>query len=166
MYKVEQLDENTIKLTKLNINKDNYDEKKLDNGDILLVKKQKIIITGFFEFNNIKNQYSFNNSNIISCSINQECIVDKLKYKSILNYIYSNLIKDGVKIIKHSVLNISTIKKQTEDFYYIEDLGISIQGVDANRCLYEIINQCSLNNIHITILIGLVDDTRIEIILE
>ena len=165
MYKVEQINENTIKLTKMNINKDNYDEKILNDNEILLIKKNKITLTGFFEFNTVRNKYSFNNSKILSCSVNQSNEY-KLKYKSILNYIYSNIIKDGTKIIKNSILNISTIEKNAEGFYYIEDLGISIQGADANKCLYEIINQCSLNNINITILIELVDRTRIEIILN
>jgi len=44
-------------------------------------------------------------------------------------------------------LNIETIKKFDSDFYYLDKLGISVQGVDANKCLYEIINQCKKNNI-------------------
>ena len=132
MYKVEQINENTIKLTKMDINIDDYDEKILNDNEILLIKKNKIIVKGFFEFNNIRNTYSFNNSTILSCSINKSNEY-KLKYKSILNYIYLNIIKDGTKIIKNSILNISTIEKNTEDFYYIEDLGISIQVVDENK---------------------------------
>ncbi len=167
MYKVEQIYEDTIKLTKLSINRDEYDEQVLENGDILLIRKKIISINGFNEFNNIKNQYQISNSNILSCSINYYQTNDyKLKYKSILNYIYSNLIKDGVKIIKNSILNISTIKKETEGFYYLEDLGISIQGADATKCLNEIINQCHYNNIHITILIKLINGQRLEIKLE
>ena len=165
MYKVEQINENTIKLTKLNINKDDYEEKILNDDEILLIKKNKITLTGFFEFNTFRNKYSFNNSKILSCSINKSNEF-KLKYKPILNYIYSDIIKDGTKIIKNSILNISTIEKNIEGFYYIKDLGISIQGADANKCLYEIINQCSLNTINIKILIELIDRTRIEIILN
>ena len=166
MYKVEQINEDTIKLTKLTINNDEYDKQVLDNGDILLVRKQIIKINGFTEFNN-NNQYNLNNSNILSCVINYYETNDyRLKYKSILNYIYSNIIKDGVKIIRNSILNISTIKRETEGFYYMEDLGISIQGADANKCLHEIINQCHHNNIHITILIRLMNGSRIKIILE
>ena len=45
----------------------------------------------------------------------------------------------------------------------MEDLGISIQGADANKCLHEIINQCHFNNIHIHILIRLINGSRIEI---
>jgi hypothetical protein len=165
MYKVEHINEDTIKLTKLTINNNEYDKQVLENGDILLVRKQIIKINGFTEFNN--NQYNLNNSNILSCVINYYETNDyRLKYKSILNYIYSNIIKDGVKIIRNSILNISTIKRETEGFYYMEDLGISIQGADANKCLHEIINQCHHNNIHITILIRLMNGSRIKIILE
>jgi hypothetical protein len=167
MYKVEQINEDTLKLTKLNINKDEYDKQILENGDMLLVRKRIITINGFNEFNNLRNQYNLNNSNILSCVINYYQSNDyRLKYKSILNYIYSNIIKDGFKIIRNSILNISTIKKETEGFYYMEDLGISIQGVDSNKCLHEIINQCHFNNIHITILIRLMNGSRIEIKLE
>jgi hypothetical protein len=66
MYKVEQINENTIKLTKMNINKDDYDEKILNDNEILLIKKNKITLTGFFEFNTVRNKYSFNNSKILS----------------------------------------------------------------------------------------------------
>ncbi len=45
----------------------------------------------------------------------------------------------------------------------MEDLGISVQGADANKCLHEIINQCHVNNIHITILIRLMNSYRIKI---
>ncbi len=167
MYKVEQLDENTIKLTKLNINRDEYDKKVLENGDILLVKKNKIHINSYEEFNNIRTEYNLNNSNILSCIINYNQNDEyNLRYRSIINYIYTNIIKDGVKIIRNSIFNISTIKRETEGFYYIEELGISVQGADANKCLHEIINQCHHNNIHINILIRLINGQRIEIKLE
>ncbi len=47
MYKVEQINEDTIKLTKLTINNDEYDKQILENGNILLVRKQIIKINGF-----------------------------------------------------------------------------------------------------------------------
>lgn len=81
-----------------------------NNGDILLQKIQEVNID---KFNLIKN-YDFKKSNIISCSINNTEYT-KLKYKSILNYIYE-LIDDGVRIIKHTILNIKTIEKEDEGF--------------------------------------------------
>ena len=62
MYKVEQIDENTLKLTKLNISRDEYDKKVLENGDILLVRKNIIYLNGYDEYNNIRTQYNLNNS--------------------------------------------------------------------------------------------------------
>ena len=88
MYKVEYINEDTIKLSKLNINKEEYDKQVLENGDILLIRKKIIIINGFDEFNNVRNQYNINNSNILSCSINYyQSNEYRLKYRSILNYI-------------------------------------------------------------------------------
>jgi hypothetical protein len=63
-----------------------------------------------------------------------------------LNDIYYK-INNGSKIIKNTSINISTIKRDDQGFYYLDKLGISVQGVDANKCLYEIINQCNKNNI-------------------
>ena len=73
------------------------------------------------------------------------------------------IINDGTKIIKNSKLNIKTIKKLDEGFYYLEDLGISIQGVDSNKCLLEIINQCVENKISLIMKIKLNDETNINI---
>jgi hypothetical protein len=88
--------------------------------------------------------------------------ITKLKYKSILENIYK-IINDGIKIIKNSKLNIKTINKLDEGFYYLEDLGISIQGVDSNKCLLEIINQCIENEISLIMKIKLNDETNINI---
>jgi hypothetical protein len=45
----------------------------------------------------------------------------------------------------------------------LEDLGISIQGVDSNKCLLEIINQCIENEISLIMKIKLNDETNINI---
>jgi hypothetical protein len=36
------------------------------------------------------------------------------------------IINDGSKIIKNTKINIKTIKKLDEGFYYIDELGISV----------------------------------------
>ncbi len=56
-----------------------------------------------------------------------------------------NQINDGTKIIKNTKLNIKTIKKEDEGFYYLDNIGISVQGIDSNKCLNEIISQCMEN---------------------
>ena len=128
-----------------------------NNGDKLLKKITKIDIN---DVNDIK-KYDFRKSNILSCLLNDEEIT-KLKYKSILENIYK-IINDGTKIIKNSKLNIKTIKKLDEGFYYLEDLGISIQGVDSNKCLLEILNQCIENEISLIMKIKLNDETNVNI---
>jgi len=126
-----------------------YTIHKQKSGELLLKPIKKIIINKIDDLTN----YDFCFSQIISCSINDKSC-DKNRYKSILNDIYL-IINSGSKIIKHTSINISTIKRGDSGFYYIDELGISVQGVDANKCLYEIINQCNKNNIELKIHIEL-----------
>ncbi len=76
------------------------------------------------------------------------------------------IINDGSKIIKNTKINIKTIKKLDEGFTYIDDLGISIQGVESNKCLYEILHQSIENEINIKLQIKTFDNLIINIILE
>jgi len=149
-YKIIQLDNGNILLQKFIIDNINYTIIHKENGDKLLKK-----ITNITDINEIKN-YDYKKSIILECSVDNKEF-NKLKYKLILEEIYK-IINDGTKIIKNTKLNIKTIEKQDEGFYYLDNIGISIQGVDSNKCLYEIINQCIenkiklLNNITINIL--------------
>ena len=103
----------------------------------------------------IKKINTFINSEIIKCIINNiNC--DKLKYRTILNIIYE-IINDPIKIMSRTKLNIKLIEDKEKGFYYIEKLGISIQGCDSNKCLLEIINQCIENNIMISMEIKLIN---------
>ena len=79
-----------------------------------------------------------------------------------MKYIYDH-INDGSKIIKHSILNIKTVKKTDNGFQFIATLGISVQRVDSNKCLLEIIEQSTKNKIHISIRIQLLDNSIINI---
>ncbi len=79
-----------------------------------------------------------------------------------MDYIYK-IINDGAKIIKNTNLNIKTLEKNDSGFYYVEELGISIQGVDSNKCLYEIYNQCIENKIKIKLQIKTFDNNIINI---
>ena len=149
IYEVLNDDNNIITLRKKTINIDDYTVSENANGDIIL---QKIARIDIYDKKCITN-HDFKNSEISYCSIDG-ADVEKLKYNSILNTIYKK-INDGTTIIKHSVLNIKTIKKEDNGFYYIEGLGISIQRVDANKCIYEIITQCIENKINILMKIKL-----------
>ncbi len=74
-----------------------------------------------------------------------------------------SIIDNGVKIIKNTKLNIKTIKKEDEGFYYLENIGISVQGAENNKCLNEIINQCIINEIDIKMTIELSNKITIDI---
>ena len=126
-----------------------------ENGDLLLSKINIINITSI---DDIK-KYNFSNSIITKCIINNKCI-EKIKYKSILNNIYE-LMNNGVNIIKNTTLNIDTRARNDSGFYYLKNLGISIQEVDTNKCLYEIIHQCTNNNIILNITLN--DNKQIKI---
>ena len=156
-YKFTKLDNGDILLQKIIIDNVNYTVINKENGDKLLKKISNINIT---DIKDIK-EYDFKKSIILECLIeNKE--FNKLKYKSILEHIYK-IINDGTKIIKHTKLNIKTVKKEDEGFYYLDNIGISIQGVDSNKCLLEIINQCNENEIELSIKIKLIDDSTINI---
>ena len=156
IYKFINLDNDNILLKKIIIDNTQYIMIKKDNGDILLQKNINIT-----KIENIK-LYSFKKSIILECLINNKEF-NKLKYKSILEQIYK-LINDGSTIIKNTKLNIKTIKKEDEGFYYLDNIGISIQGVDSNKCLLEIINQCIENEIELSMKIKLIDDITINIL--
>ena len=140
-----------------NTNYRNYTIINKDNGDKLLKKITHINIT---DIKDIKN-YDFKKSSISECLIDNKEL-NRLKYRSILEQVYK-LINDGTKIIKYTKLNIKTIKKEDDGFYYLENIGISVQGVDSNKCLLEIINQCIENEIELSMKIILIDEITINI---
>jgi len=139
------------------INNIEYEIYKQDNDDLLLKPINTITINNLEQLSS----HDFSFSSICYCKIDGE-LINKSKYKVILNYVYTK-INDGFKIIKNTSINIKTINYKDKGFYYLEDLGISIQGVDANKCIYEIINQCIQNNIKIEIKIKLQNNQNLLI---
>ena len=156
-YKFTKLDNGDILLQKNVIDNINYTVINKENGNKLLKKITTINIT------NIKDikDYDLKKSTISKCLIDNKEF-NKLKYKSVLENIYK-IINDGTKIIKNTYLNIKTIQKEDEGFYYLDNIGISIQGVESNRCLLEIINQCVENEIELSMKIKLIDDITINL---
>jgi hypothetical protein len=162
-YIFKNLDNGDILLKKFILDNTNYTITYLDNGDKLFKKITHINIINIINITDIKNI----KENDYKKSIILECLIDnkefsKLKYKSILEQIYK-LINDGSKIIKNTRLNIKTIKKEDEGFYYLDTLGISVQGVDSNKCILEIINQCIENEIDLFMKIKLINDITVNI---
>ena len=147
-YMVDTKD-NYILLKKSVIDLTDYNVEKLDNGDIKLTDK--------YEYNKIDiedvSSHKFGFSKINKVFINNKKY-NYNKYKLILLEIY-NYINDGAKIIKNTTINIKTKKIQDKGFHYYENLGISIQGVDADKCIQEIITQAKINNIKVELYVTL-----------
>jgi hypothetical protein len=160
IYNYNNLENSDILLEKIIININNYIIENKEFGDKILMKIQNVNITNISELKN----WDFKKSLIISCTINDNTDGIKLKYRSILEYVYM-IINDGAKIIKNTKINIKTIKKLDKGFYYIDELGISVQGVESNKCLYEILNQCIENEINIKLQIKTFDNLIINVIL-
>jgi len=158
IYKFTELDNGDILLHKIIINTINYTIINKENGDKLLKKTAHINIT---DIKDIK-EYDFKKSIILECLLDNKEF-SKLEYKSILEQIYK-LINDGTRIIKNTKLNIKTLKKEDEGFYYLDNIGISVQGADSNKCLLEIINQCIENEIELSIKIKLINEITIKIL--
>ena len=154
-YKFINLDNGDILLERIIIDNNKYTIINKNNGDILLQKN-----TFITDIKDIQ-KYNFTKSVITECLIDNNNFT-KLKYCSILGEIY-NIINDGTKIIINTKLNIKTIIKNDEGFRYLDIIGISVQRVDSNKCLLEIINQCIENKINIYLKIKLVDDILVNI---
>lgn len=157
IYKYTNLENGDILLEKVIININNYIIENKESGDKLLKKIQNINIINISDLKN----YNFSKSIILECLLdNKEH--NKLKYRPIMEQIYK-LINDGTKIIKNTKLNIKTIKKENEGFYYLDNIGISVQGVDSNKCLFEIINQCVEHEINLSMKIKSIDEITFNI---
>jgi len=155
IYKLEKLDDGTLIYKPID---KNYIITTLDDGCLLL---QPIDIELNLDFNKLSildlKNYDFTYSKINSCFIYNKQLTN-LKYKHIYEHIYY-LINDGTKIIKNTSLNIKTYNNNEDGWNYLNTLGISIQGVDANKAIFEIVNQSIKNNIKIDIKI----DIKIEL---
>ena len=138
--------------------KDNFTIEILENNTFKI--KNKVITINNKE--KIKD-YDFTFSEIFNCKINNQ-IIDIRKYKKLITHIY-NLINDGSKIIKNSILNTSTKYIQDKGFTYIKNIGISYQNVDAGKAIKEICNQCIINKIKLDLNIKLQDRIILNIVL-
>ena len=127
-----------------------------DNNTITLKPKKKII-----KIDNIDelSEFDLNSSIIVECYLDGKRPT-KNKYASVLNDIYE-LINDGTKIIKNTILNIKTTHNDDKGFCYNSKIGISIQRADSNKTFKEIVKQCLANKYLLNIEIKLKDSKNI-----
>ena len=125
--------------------------------DTITIEQYIIIkINNMIDYNNciylIKdNNFTF--SKIKDVIINNINIKVNL-YKQIINYIYGQ-INNIDTILKYTIISIVNYEKHDKGYIYTKELDISCQGVDANKAILEIINQCFHNNISCEIKIEL-----------
>ena len=72
-----------------------------------------------------------------------------------------------IKKIFSDIITPFSLKNETEKnnngYKYNKELGMSIQGVDANTCIYEIMLQCLLHNYDIEMLVELETKKQIKV---
>jgi hypothetical protein len=137
---------------------DHFTWKIVDNK-IIIKKKIKTLYT----IDEIK-LINFRNSRVEKVSINNT-IINNNNYNSIIKYLFEDIIKDGAQIIRNSILNIKTVYRDDSGFHYLESIGISYQGIDSNKAIIEICNQCKVNNIILNLTIKLNNDELVMIYL-
>ena len=89
---------------------------------------------------------------ILSCKINDED-VDRLKYKSILIYIYKQMTAN--MILQNTEMNIKLVETNENGYTWYKDIHMSIQGKDSNLTFKEIIRMIKLNKMKLDIEIQL-----------
>ena len=132
---------------------------KIVDNKIIIKKKIKTLYT----IDEIK-LINFRNSRVEKVSINNT-IINNDNYNSIIKYLFEDIIKDGAQIIRNSILNIKTVQRDDSGFHYLESIGISYQGIDSNKAIIEICNQCKVNNIILNLTIKLNNDELVMIYL-
>lgn len=161
-----------------------YVEQKQDNGDVLLVKTREYEYAAEFITQRLSNgnillkrvtcisstddlwRYNLQKSKIQHASIQGTSgpifMLDNPSFKTLYELVHDK-IRDGAVIIKHSVLNIKTLPEDTKGYSWYPLLGISVQGVDANKAMLEVMTQCQKNKFTATIQIKLQDERLLKI---
>lgn len=156
VYIQEEQSNGDILLIKKNIILDNLTSEILPDGNILLKPITEIKISDVITLDFKKSKIE--KAKFIVPKVELENPSFKCVYKTV-----HSIIGDGVRVIKNSILNIKTIKYNNNGFVYYPQLGISIQGVDSNKALKEIIHQCVENKIELEMIILLDNKKRIKL---
>ena len=98
-------------------------------------------------------------SKIIGCIVNDKNS-NINKYHQLLIHLYSEV--DLNTILQNSTLNISLDKISEKGFKYYDDIGLSIQSVEARKTLKEIINIVKVMNYSLELRIKLKNEETIR----
>jgi hypothetical protein len=140
---------------------DKYTMKIINNTLILTpVSEIKIIENRELKIEKILKN-SFSKSKIQKCTINNIIHAELKKYNQILLHIYSLI--DKKIILNNTKLNIKTEEKKGKGFVYYQNIGLSIQGVESNKTMSEILNMCKIQNIKLDLEILMLDNSIFNI---
>lgn len=125
-----------------------------------------LILTPKISYIDEKNleEIDLSGSKIIKCTVNENNIIisNKLKYMTILVDIYKKM--PIQKILQNTNLNMSLQDQNGINGYnWREELKLSIQGVDSNKAMRELIKMLKLNNYSLDMDIQLKDGKEIKI---
>lgn len=154
VYIAQEQPNGDILLAKKNLYTDEVIAQRQPNGDILLKRLTTV------DPNDIS-KWDFKGSKIQSAVFNDDPrseIWPTPSFKKLYTVIHEQ-IGDGAQIIKHSVLNIKTLEDVEKGFSWYPSLGISVQGVDANKAIFEAITQCQKNDIGLELTIMVKNQT-------
>jgi len=125
------------------------------NGNMILTKKKLKK-----NIDDLK-KYNFKKSNILKLVIDN-IELEFNKYKKVIKYLYEKI--DNINLIEtNTLLNIIKGKKEDNGFNYLEKLNISVQGVDANKSIKEIIHISNICNIKVDMKIKLENNEIINL---
>ena len=132
-----------IHLEEFVVDIDEYSKEILDNGEIILRKKQIEIIDSLPKLK----EYDFKNSNILYFKL-CETEHKESNYTKVINVIYK-YIDNGKKIMRNTKLNFQPGEHSKKGFTYLSDknLQISFQRAESNKTICEILHQCIENKL-------------------
>ena len=171
IYRPTKLDNKDILLERIIIDDKKYIAIPQDDGNILLKRKIDKVDEKQYDIVYKKNggillkkkdiNYDYTGSAVHKCVLNG-VEYENISYSAIIRHVHW-LIKDVQQIINNTTLNIKIGHITGKGYRYNKELNISIQGVDANTAMKEIINQCNLNDIALELIIKLDNGEMVNI---
>lgn len=155
-YNRQDCEDGTIVLTPNHLDLSDYTATINSNGNITLQRREIVVNVLVPECNT-----SFTGSTVHICRIN-DFPRALHTFNGVLREVY-NIISCGMTIVKNTKLNITTLQRNDKGFFALPDIGISVQRVDANKCIQEIVHQCKMSGISLLLEVKLADD-RIAIV--
>lgn len=142
-----------------------YESKKNITVDIQCIQDNDYCLMPYTycDTSNKINRVNITYSKVVKCNINKK-EHNILNYRNILLHIYKIIGKREL-IKKNTLANIEYGKISIRGYRYIEDLDMSLQGIDAYQTFCEIKNQCKANKIKLELIIRLDNGSKVNFVI-